>query len=139
MRNGTPGQGRICRWLRPLKLAFSGAMICVISGFVARSETAPPTLYEVKLEHVWIPMKDGVLLAAWLYKPVNAPPKEKFPAILKLAIRTDGAGQAPEHRRQLPETLKPPAGHCRRFRRFNVSSVASPWRPRGNQGIGWLP
>jgi hypothetical protein len=30
---------------------------------------------------------------------------------------------------------KPPGGHSRRFRRFNVSSVASPWRPRGNQGI----
>jgi len=42
-------------------------------------------VYEVKLEHAWIPMKDGARLAAWLYKPVDAPPNEKFPAILKLA------------------------------------------------------
>ena len=40
-------------------------------------------LYEVKRERIWIPMKDGVRLAADLFMPVGAKPGEKFPAVFK--------------------------------------------------------
>jgi uncharacterized protein len=35
------------------------------------------------MENTWIPMKDGVRLAATLYMPDGAKPSEKFPAILE--------------------------------------------------------
>jgi len=48
-----------------------------------RAQTAPPGLYQVKREHIWIPMKDGVRLAADLFIPVGGRPGEKFPAVFK--------------------------------------------------------
>src|SRR5437762_2456009 len=70
--------------LHAIKLVVPVVAIIAVVSFVASGQTSPPTVYKVKLEHVWIPMHDGVRLAAWLYKPVNAPPNEKFPAILKV-------------------------------------------------------
>jgi predicted acyl esterase len=44
------------------------------------------------MEQVWIPMKDGVRLAATLYMPDGAKPGEKFPALLDyLPYRKDDA------------------------------------------------
>jgi predicted acyl esterase len=46
-------------------------------------EPPSPTAYGVRLENAWIPMKDGVRLAATLYMPDGARAGEKFPAILE--------------------------------------------------------
>src|SRR5215468_5650698 len=51
-------------------------------GTSAQSSSAP---YEVEKQIIRIPMKDGVRLSAWLFKPVNAPPGTRFPALLKFA------------------------------------------------------
>jgi predicted acyl esterase len=53
------------------------------------------------MEKAWIPMKDGVRLAATLYMPDGAKPGEKFPALLEyLPYRKDdgtAAGDYPKH------------------------------------------
>ncbi len=53
------------------------------------------------MEQAWIPMKDGVRLAATLYMPDGAKPEEKFPALLEyLPYRKDdgtAAGDYPKH------------------------------------------
>jgi hypothetical protein len=53
------------------------------------------------MENVWIPMKDGVRLAATLYMPDGAKPDEKFPALLDyLPYRKDdstAAGDFPKN------------------------------------------
>ncbi len=53
------------------------------------------------MEQAWIPMKDGVRLAATLYKPDGARAGEKFPALLEyLPYRKDdgtAAGDYPKH------------------------------------------
>src|SRR5271170_969488 len=61
---------------------------------------SPPT-YGVRIEQAWIPMKDGVRLAATLYMPDGAKPGEKFPVLLEyLPYRKDdgtAAGDYPKH------------------------------------------
>jgi predicted acyl esterase len=53
------------------------------------------------MERTWIPMKDGVCLAATLYMPDGAKPGEEFPALLEyLPYRKDdgtAAGDYPKH------------------------------------------
>jgi len=53
------------------------------------------------MEQAWIPMKDGVRLAATLYMPDGAKPGETFPALLEyLPYRKDdgtAAGDYPKH------------------------------------------
>jgi predicted acyl esterase len=70
--------------------------LCV---FATELPTAPT--YAVRMEKAWIPMKDGIRLAATLYKPGGATPKEKFPALLEyLPYRKDdgtAAGDYPKH------------------------------------------
>src|SRR5947209_1109894 len=76
-------QSRLRRcWLRASKVTFPIAAIIVAAGLIAHSQT-PPTVYKVKLEHAWIPMKDGVRLAADLFMPVGGKAGEKFPAVFK--------------------------------------------------------
>jgi uncharacterized protein len=48
----------------------------------AAVEPPSPPIYGVRMENVWIPMTDGVRLAATLYMPDGAKPGEKFPALL---------------------------------------------------------
>jgi uncharacterized protein len=61
---------------------------------------SPPS-YGVRLVQAWIPMKDGVRLAATLYMPEGAKPRERFPALLDyLPYRKDdamAAGDYPKH------------------------------------------
>src|SRR5215467_12694249 len=63
-------------------LAFSALAALLLLTCVTRAQTAAPKLYEVRREHIWIPMKDGVRLAADLFMPVGKP-GEKFPAVFK--------------------------------------------------------
>jgi len=64
-------------------------------------EPPSPPLYGVRMERLWIPMKDGVRLAATLYFPDGARPADKFPALLEyLPYRKDdgtAAGDYPKH------------------------------------------
>jgi predicted acyl esterase len=70
-------------WKRTLRVVFPVLVVVALADFMANTQTSTPPSYEVKLEHVWIPMKDGVRLAADLYMPVGGKPGEKFPAIFK--------------------------------------------------------
>ena len=54
-----------------------------ISGSVFGIEPPSPAAYGVRMEQAWIPMKDGVRLAATLYMPDGAKAGEKFPALLE--------------------------------------------------------
>ena len=68
---------------------------------VFATEPPSPAAYGVRMEQAWIPMKDGVRLAATLYMPEGAKPGEKFPALLEyLPYRKDddtAAEDYPKH------------------------------------------
>lgn len=77
-------------------------LLMFAAGLPAFSVEPPsPPAYGVRMEHVWIPMKDGVQLAATLYMPDGAKPGERFPALLDyLPYRKDdgtAAGDYPKH------------------------------------------
>jgi len=65
------------------------------------SEPPSPPSYGVRMEQAWIPMKDGIRLAATLYMPDGTKHGEKFPALLEyLPYRKDdgtAAGDYPKH------------------------------------------
>jgi uncharacterized protein len=62
------------------------ALVSVAAAAVPPSAPA----YGVRLEKTWIPMKDGVRLAATLYMPANPKAGEHFPALLEyLPYRKD--------------------------------------------------
>src|SRR5580704_17371832 len=70
-------------------------------GRTFASEPPSPAAYGVRLEQAWIPLKDGIRLAATLYLPDGAKAGEKFPALLEyLPYRKDdgtAAGDYPKH------------------------------------------
>jgi uncharacterized protein len=91
---------RLCRLvlnLGPLYVFF----LCVSACEVSASEPPTPPTYGVRLVQTWIPIKDGVRLAATLYMPDGAKATEKFPALLEyLPYRKDdgtAAGDYPKH------------------------------------------
>jgi predicted acyl esterase len=55
----------------------------LFTGPIYASEPPSPPTYGVRMEQAWIPMKDGVRLAATLYMPDGAKAGEKFPALLE--------------------------------------------------------
>ena len=60
-----------------------------VSPAEADDSSAPP-LYGVRIAQAWIPMKDGVRLAANLFLPVGTKSEEEFPALLEyLPYRKD--------------------------------------------------
>ena len=63
------------------RIAVSLLLAIAMPGFAAKAGSAPA--YGVRMENVWITMKDGVRLSATLYLPEGAKPAEKFPAILE--------------------------------------------------------
>ena len=64
------------------------------------SEPPSPPIYGVRMQQAWIPMKDGVRLAATLYMPDGARPGEKFPALLEyLPYRKDDGTAAEDYPR----------------------------------------
>jgi predicted acyl esterase len=76
-------------------------LVSVFTAFLFASEPPSPPTYGVRMEQVWIPMKDGIRLAATLYIPDGAKSAEKFPALLEyLPYRKDdgtAAGDYPKH------------------------------------------
>ncbi|HEY6767863.1 MAG TPA: CocE/NonD family hydrolase [Candidatus Sulfotelmatobacter sp.] len=69
--------------------------------FTLATESPSAPIYGIRMEQAWIPMKDGVRLAATLYMPDGAKPNERFPALLEyLPYRKDdgtAAGDYPKH------------------------------------------
>lgn len=72
------------------------AIVLVSTAFAI--EPPSPAMYGVRMENVWIPMKDGVRLTATLYMPDGAKPGEKFPALLDyLPYRKDDSTAAGDY------------------------------------------
>ena len=67
--------------------------ICLLSGALSVAAAAVPAsapTYGVEVKKTWIPMKDGVRLAATLYMPAGGAARERFPALLEyLPYRKD--------------------------------------------------
>jgi putative CocE/NonD family hydrolase len=67
--------------------------ICLLSGALSVAAAAVPAsapTYGVEIKKTWIPMKDGVRLAATLYMPAGGAARERFPALLEyLPYRKD--------------------------------------------------
>ena len=82
-----------------MRIIFSLMLMATVFGAHALA-TEPPSApaYGVHMENVWIPMKDGVRLAATLYMPDGAKPGEKFPALLDyLPYRKDDSTAAGDY------------------------------------------
>src|SRR5215470_5617912 len=72
------------------------AVVCFAITLVSALAESPR--YGVRLEQQWIPMPDGVRLAATLYMPDGAKPKEKFPVLLEyLPYRKDDSTAARDY------------------------------------------
>lgn len=88
------------RWMTFLFVILS-IVLCEFPVCVFASDLPSPPAYEVRMEKAWIPMKDGVRLAATLYAPDGGKAGEKFPALLEyLPYRKDdgtAAGDYPKH------------------------------------------
>ena len=82
-------------------ICISCFVLCLSPLYGRASESPSPPAYGVRMEQAWIPMKDGVRLAATLYMPDGAKPGEQFPALLEyLPYRKDdgtAAGDYPKH------------------------------------------
>jgi uncharacterized protein len=83
------------------KSFFTICFVLTVAVFLSASEPPSPPTYGVRMVNSWIPMKDGVRLAATLYMPKGAKAGEKFPALLEyLPYRKDdgtAAGDYPKH------------------------------------------
>ncbi|MGH9337459.1 MAG: CocE/NonD family hydrolase, partial [Vicinamibacteria bacterium] len=82
--------------MRPMVLF--AAIACVLSATSLRPgerlEPSPPD-YEIGMKEAWIPMPDGVRLAADLYLPSGGGPEERFPVLLEYLPyrKTEGRGR----------------------------------------------
>src|SRR5205814_2311 len=86
-RNAVPHAGKRLysrwNWKRVTGCSLLLLIIIATPRPVTHAQAATPPLYGVKKERVWIPMKDGVRLAADLFMPMGGKPGEKFPAVFK--------------------------------------------------------
>ncbi len=83
------------------RIIWTISFVFILSAHALATEPPSPSNYGVRMEQAWIPMKDGVRLAATLYMPDGAKAGEKFPALLEyLPYRKDdgtAAGDYPKH------------------------------------------
>jgi putative CocE/NonD family hydrolase len=62
----------------------AATLLCCLGTAPQLAAVAPSEpLYEIGMEEIWIPMPDGVRLAADLYLPQGAGPDERFPVLLE--------------------------------------------------------
>ena len=81
-----------------LRSAHLLVQIALLASIAVAAEPPSPPIYGVRMENVWIPMKDGVRLAATLYMPDGAKAGEKFPAVLNyLPYRKDDSTAAGDY------------------------------------------
>ena len=98
------------------------------------------------MEKAWIPMKDGVRLAATLYMPDGAKPGEKFPALLEyLPYRKDDGTAAEDYSKHSYFARRGYVGARVDIRGFGASEGVPPEREYseqeqvdGEQVIAWL-
>src|ERR1700682_4937258 len=110
------------------------------------SEPPSPPAYGVRMERAWIPMKDGVRLAATLYMPAGAKPAEKFPALLEyLPYRKDDGTAAEDYSKHAYFARRGYVGVRVDIRGFGSSEGTPPEREYsereqldGEQVIAWL-
>jgi predicted acyl esterase len=132
----------IARTLRTscvLLLAFSAALCSAI-------DPPSPPVYGVRMEKTWIPMPDGVRLAATLYMPDGAKPGEKFPALLEyLPYRKDDGTAAGDYGKHAYFAHRGYVGVRIDIRGFGASEGIPPEREYseqeqvdGEQIIHWL-
>ena len=70
-------------WFEQVVVATIVLSVWLVPRPAAGAETPSPTPYGMRVEHTWIPMKDGVRLAVNLFMPTGAKSGEKFPALLE--------------------------------------------------------
>jgi uncharacterized protein len=81
-----------------LRSAHLLVQIALLTSAAAAAEPPSPPTYGVRMENVWIPMQDGIRLAATLYMPDGAKPGETFPALLNyLPYRKDDSTAAGDY------------------------------------------
>ena len=81
-----------------LRIARFLGVVVLLANTSLAVEPPSPSVYGVRMERVWIPMKDGVRLAATLYMPDGAKAGEKFPALLDyLPYRKDDSTAAGDY------------------------------------------
>ena len=105
-----------------------------------------PPAYGIRMEKAWIPMKDGVRLAATLYMPDGARPDEKFPALLEyLPYRKDDDTAAEDFPHHAYFARRGYVGARVDIRGFGASEGVPPEREYseqeqedGEQVIAWL-
>jgi uncharacterized protein len=125
-------------------------IICFLTTLfppLARAIDPPsPPIYGVRMEQAWIPMKDGVHLAATLYMPDGAKPGEKFPALLEyLPYRKDDGTAAEDYPHHAYFARRGYVGARVDIRGFGASEGSPPEREYseqeqedGEQVIAWL-
>ncbi|MGA7905893.1 MAG: CocE/NonD family hydrolase [Candidatus Sulfotelmatobacter sp.] len=127
------------------------ALICALLFFsfatLSRATVPPsPPAYGVRMEKVWIPMKDGIRLAATLYMPDGAKAGEKFPALLEyLPYRKDDGTAAEDYPHHAYFARRGYVGARVDIRGFGASEGVPPEREYseqeqedGEQIIAWL-
>jgi uncharacterized protein len=120
----------------------------VLLSVVVTSAVEPPSppTYGVRMEKAWIPMKDGVRLAATLYMPDGAKAGEKFPALLEyLPYRKDDGTAADDYPKHAYFARRGYVGARVDIRGFGASEGVPPEREYsaqeqddGEQVVAWL-
>ena len=62
---------------------FIAALLSLLAAGAARAAEPSAPRYGMELKEAWIPLPDGVRLAADLYVPTGAAPRQKFPVLLE--------------------------------------------------------
>ena len=118
----------------------------LLSACTAAVEAPSAPVYGVRMEQAWIPMNDGVRLAATLYIPEGAKPGEKFPALLEyLPYRKDDGTAAEDYPKHTYFARRGYVSVRVDIRGFGASEDAPPEREYsereqqdGEQVIAWL-
>jgi uncharacterized protein len=121
-------------------------LLTLLSAGTAAVEAPSGPVYGVRMEQAWIPMNDGVRLAATLYKPEGAKPGEKFPALLEyLPYRKDDGTAAEDYPKHTYFARRGYVSVRVDIRGFGASQGAPPEREYsereqqdGEQVIAWL-
>src|SRR5580698_1365139 len=120
-------------------------LFCISENAFAIDPLSPPA-YGVRMEQAWIPMQDGLRLAATLYMPDGAKVGEKFPALLEyLPYRKDDGTAAEDYPKHAYFARRGYVSVRVDIRGFGASEGAPPEREYseqeqvdGEQVIAWL-
>ncbi|HUO25193.1 MAG TPA: CocE/NonD family hydrolase [Candidatus Aquilonibacter sp.] len=128
-------------WMRCLLLISFSFSLCAFA-----IDPPSPPIYGVRMENSWIPMKDGVRLAATLYMPDGAKPGDRFPALLEyLPYRKDDCTATEDYSKHAYFARRGYVGVRVDIRGFGASEGVPPEREYseqeqedGEEIIAWL-